>query len=134
MEILSLVGRLVVAWLFIASGAGNLIRTGRVAAHARARNVRRPRVVTLAAGFAMFGIGLALALGLWLDVALALAAGLLASIAVTMHPFWTVAGLERERMNVQFWKDLALAGALLVWLAYVVDTGVVPYGLTDPLF
>lgn len=134
MGIVTLVGRLLVAWLFLASAAGNIVRAGRVAAHARARNVPRARATTLAAGYAMLVIGLAIAVGLWLDVALMAAAALLIGIAVVMHPFWTVAGLDREQMHVRFWTYLALAGAVLVWMAYVIDTESVPYGLTGPLF
>lgn len=134
MGVLTLIGRLLVAWLLIASGAGNVIRTGRVAAHARQRSVPGPRSATQLVGVALGLLGVAIALGVWLDVALIAGAVLLAGIAVVMHPFWTMAGLERERMNVQFWKDLALAGALLAWFAYVIETGDVPFGLTDPLF
>ena len=134
MGVVTLIGRLVVAWFFIASGAGSVIRAGRVAAHARQRGVPRAREVTQSAGVLMALIGVALAVGLWLDLALILAVVLLVAIAIVMHPFWSVAGLERERMSVQFWKDLALAGALAVWLAYVIDTGDVAFAVTEPLF
>ena len=133
MGVLTLVGRLLVAWLLFASGVGNIVRTGRVAAHVRERGLSHPRGVVRASGALLAVAGLAIALGIWLDVALIGAAVILVAIAVVMHPFWSVAGVERERLNIQFWKDLALAGALLAWLGYVIETGDVPLALTDPL-
>jgi putative oxidoreductase len=133
MSVLGLLGRLVVAWLFLASAAGNIVRTGRVAAHARARNLPSARTTTLVAGYLMAALGLAIAFGVWLDLAVALGALFLVGVAVVMHPFWSVSGLERERMNVQFWKDLALAGALVAWLAALVEVGDVPFALTGLL-
>jgi len=133
MGVLSLLGRVVVAWLFVASGIGNVIRAGQVGAHLQRRGVPRARQVSQASGVLMGLLGAAIAIGLWLDAALAAAGILVVVIAVVMYPFWTVAGRERERMNVEFWKNLALAGALAVWLAYVIDTGDVPFGVTEPL-
>ena len=89
--------------------------------------------MTQAAGSVLVVVAIAIALGVWLDVALIVTIVVLVAISIVMHPFWSVAGLERERMSVQFWKDLALAGALTVWLAYILDTGDVPFGLTGPL-
>ena len=134
MAVVSLVGRLLVAWLFIASGFGNVVRAGRVAAHLRARGLSRPRRVSQFSGVLMIGLGAAIGVGLWLDAALALSAALLATIAVVVYPFWSAAGTDRERMNVEFWKNVALAGALVAWLASIVDGGDVPFGVTGPLF
>ena len=134
MGVLGLLGRLVVAWLFLASAGGNIVRTGRVAAHARARSVPRARTTTQLVGYLMAVIGLAIGLGVWLDLALALGAVLLVGIAVVMHPFWSVRELERERMHVRFWQNMALAGALVAWLAALVEVGDASFALTGLLF
>ncbi len=94
----------------------------------------RSRRVSQLGGAVMVVIGVAIGAGVWLDLALAGAAVLLVGIAVVMYPFWSVAGTERERMNVEFWKNVALAGALAAWLAYITDSGDVPFGVTGPLF
>ena len=87
-------------------------------------------------GAVIIASGLAVILGVLPDLAALLIAGFLFLTAFFMHRFWKVQDPQTRQMEqIQFSKDLALAGAALVmfyaWNQLQGDAGL---SITDPLF
>lgn len=136
MDVLFLIGRILFVLLFFGSAIGHLTQTEAMAGYAESRGVRPARPAVLATGV-QIGIGaLLVLLGIWMDVGFILLAVFLIATAILMHAFWKESDQQARYMEqIQFMKDLALAGASLMLLAAVwmlgEDLGLT---ITDPLF
>jgi len=117
-DLIVLVARILFAYLLIGSGIGHLTQSGAMAGYAQSRGVPAPRLAVQVSGVALVLGGVAIALGIWGDLAALLVAALLVAVALLMHAFWRETD-EVVRMSelVQFNKDLALAAGALAFLA-----------------
>lgn len=133
-DVLLLVGRLLFGLIFLASAVGHLTQTEAMAGYAGSKGVPVPKVATLVSGVVILVGALLVILGLWGDLGALLLVLFLVPTAFLMHAFWKESGaMERQTEQIQFFKDLALAGGALVllWLFTQVD---VPFALGSPLF
>lgn len=136
MDVLFLIGRILFAALFLSSAVGHLTKTEYMAGYAESRGVRPARPAVLVTGVQLAIGGLLVLLGIWIDLGLILLALFLLGAAFLMHAFWKESD-EGGRANeqVQFLKDLALAGAAIMLLAAVWVMGdELGLMITDPLF
>jgi putative oxidoreductase len=125
MDWVFLAGRVAFAALFVASGLFfHLVNRGTAVEYARAKGAPVPEVSVPLTGVVILVAGLMIVIGLWMDLAALALAVFLVLTMVFMHAFWNAQD-EQERMleQVQFQKDLALAGAALVLFFCVQQLG-----------
>ena len=111
---LALVGRILLAILFIKYGFEKVVGFQGTVGFIAAKGLPMPAVLAALAVVVELGGGILLAVGLvtgWAALALA---GFCVLTAFLFHPFWTVPAAQQYGEQVSFFKDLALAGGLLV--------------------
>lgn len=136
MDVIVLIGRILFALLFLFSGVGHLRATDTMAGYAQSKGVPNARIGVLASGVLILVGAVMLILGVWADLGALFIALFLIPTALLMHAFWkeTDAGAKMQE-QIQFNKDIALAGAalaLFAFFAYVGDD--LGLTLTGPLF
>lgn len=118
METLFLIGRIVYGGYFILNAINHLTRTSMLAGYAASKGVPAPTAAVVVTGLMLLAGGLSVLLGYLPAVGLTLLVIFLVVVAFWMHNFW-VASDPTVRMTeqVQFLKNLALAGAALMMFA-----------------
>jgi putative oxidoreductase len=122
--------------LFVFSGFAHFAAAEAMQGMARQQGAPAPQLTVPLTGAVIIVSGLAVILGVLPDLAALLITGFLFLTAFIMHAFWKVQDPQTRQMEqVQFSKDLALAGAALVifyaWNQLQGDAGL---SITDPLF
>jgi putative oxidoreductase len=94
------------------------------------------KIATVAGGVLMLVGSLMLVLGVWADLGALLLVVFLVPTAFLMHAFWWESDPQaRQLEQVQFTKDLSLAGAALLIFALIVKLGDgLGLTITGPLF
>jgi uncharacterized membrane protein YphA (DoxX/SURF4 family) len=133
MDIVILIGRVMFSLLFLGAAMGHLIRSSAMARFAASRGVPQPQIATMVSGVLIGAGGLMVLLGVWADLGALLLFVFLIGTTLLVHRFWWETGEVRMHMQVQFMKDLALAGAALMLFAFFATTDV-GLTLTGPLF
>lgn len=137
MDVVFLVGRVLFSFVFVMSGlTGHLQNREMITGYARSAGAPAPAVMVPLTGVAIIVGGLAIALGVWADLAALGIAAFTVSTAFFIHAPWKQQDPQaRQQSTVHFMKDLALAGAALVlFYAYNQLQGEAGLSLTDPLF
>jgi len=114
----SLVGRVLLAFLFIAAGTEKVGGFDDTAGFIASKGLPLPQVGVAIAILAEVGGGMLLAIG-WKArwAALALAVFTLVT-SIFFHDFWTMAGEARTTNLVMFLKNIAVVGGLLMVCAF----------------
>lgn len=113
----ALVGRILIAAIFIVSGIAKLTDTSGTAAHMTAAGIPNPEILAVIAGLAELVGGLAIAFGFLGRLA---ALGLILFMIPTtlvFHGFWMFEGAEMKAQLVNFMKNLAILGGLFLLYA-----------------
>ncbi len=113
-----LVGRILLATIFVLSGIGKVTGFDATVAYIAAKALPMPQILAIATIVVELGAGLMLVAG-W--KARAAAAALLVFTAVAtflFHPFWAVPPEETVMQRIQFLKNLAIMGGLLYVTVY----------------
>lgn len=124
----ALVGRILLAIMFITSGFGKLTGFDGTVGYIASKHLPLPQVGAVIAILAELGGGLLLLVGFkarWAALALAiftLAAGFL------FHDFWNADAASKMMQSINFWKNVTIAGGMLTVFAfgpgrYSVDKG-----------
>ncbi|MEO3750887.1 DoxX family membrane protein [Streptomyces sp. B6B3] len=136
MDILVLIGRILFGALFLNSAIGHLTQSKAMAGYAASKKIPAAQATVLASGVLLLLGSVSVLFGLWADLGALLLLAFLVPTALFMHNFWTVSDPEaRQADMIQFLKDMALAGASLMLLAFFAFAGD-DLGLTftGPLF
>ena len=137
MDILLLVGRVLFSLIFINSGLAHLTKLEAMTGYAQFKKVPAPKLAVIVTGLMIILGGLYIALGVYADLgALFIAIFCLVS-AFMMHNFWTISDAQaKQGETVNFFKNLALAGAALMIFVWVGTTGGTDFGpsITDSFF
>jgi putative oxidoreductase len=136
-DIIVLIGRILFVVLFLYSSLGHLTASEQLAGYASSRgvpaSVARPAV--LISGLMLLVGGILVLFGIWADLGALLLVIFLLPTAYLMHGFWRDSGEARLNEQVQFNKDLALAGASLMLFAFFSFVGhELGLTITGPLF
>lgn len=125
-EWLFLIGRILFAAIFIFSGLGHFMNLSEMSQYAGSKGVPAPRLMTLLSGAMIVLGGLSVlfwrqvVIGTWLLVIFLVVA------AMTMHDFWALDDpQEKQTQMAHFMKNMALAGAALVFYAVAQSPGLV---------
>ena len=124
----ALVGRILLAIMFITSGFGKLTGFDGTVGYIASKHLPLPQVAAIIAILAELGGGLLLLVGFkarWAALALAiftLAAGFL------FHDFWNADAASKMMQSINFWKNVTISGGMLMVFAfgpgrYSVDKG-----------
>jgi len=113
-----LVGRVLVAAIFVLSGIAKVADWSGSLSHMTDKHLPVPELLLAAAAAIEIVGGVALLLGLkarWAGLMLAL---YLVPVTLVFHHFWDLAGPERLMQMVHFMKNLAIMGGLTYVFAY----------------
>jgi putative oxidoreductase len=117
-DTLVLIGRALVAWLFIPSGFGKIAGFAGTAGYIASQGVPLPEVSAAIAIAAELGLGLLVLFGFkarWAALGLAI---FLAVITPIFHNYWAVEAAQQMMQKQSFDKNLAVLGGLLVLAAF----------------
>ena len=124
-------GRLLFSLVLIGSGIGHLTQTEGSAQYAEYRGVPNAKLMVQITGVLMLVGGLAVVLGVFMDLAAVCIAVLMVVFAVKMHTFWSETDPQTQNIErAQFMKNISIAGGALIIAALPVDW----YTITDPVF
>jgi putative oxidoreductase len=136
LDILVLIGRILFAALFIPSAYNHFANGKMMAGYTAAKGVPQALAAVYAGGVLLGLGGLSVLLGIWADLGSLLLVVFLVPTALLMHNFWKEQDGQGRMMEMaQFQKDMALAGAglmLLAFFSYVGDD--LGLTITGPLF
>jgi len=120
MTYLYLLGRLLLGGYFILSGYKHFVNLNNLAGYAVSKKVPAAKFSVGLSGVLLLlgGLGILFnAYVIWTGWALVL---FLVSVTFTMHNFWKETDpMRRLSEQINFQKNLALLGAVLIWLALV---------------
>lgn len=133
MDIVLLVGRILFVLLFLLSAVGHFAQTDYMAGYAKSKGLPFAKLNVLASGLVFALAGLAIAFGVYGDLAGVVLALVLVPTALIFHTFWKETDAQAKAMTqIMFNKDLALAGgALALAFAFSTNPGLT---LTNGLF
>lgn len=115
---LALVGRLLLALIFITSGASKIVGFAGTVGYIASKGMPMAAVFAVVAIVIELGGGLAVAVGFmtrWAALALAVFCVLAAFI---FHTFWSVPADQVMMQQINFWKNISIAGGFLVLAAF----------------
>jgi putative oxidoreductase len=115
---LALVARILLAFIFIKSGWGKIGGFDGTVGYIASKGLPLPQLVAVLTIVVELGAGLLLLAGWltrWSAVALALFTLLAAFI---FHAYWAVPAEQAMMQNIQFMKNLAIAGGMLALVAF----------------
>ena len=117
-DAIALIGRVLLAFMFVYSGFGKIGGFERTAANIASKGLPLPEIGAAIAIAVELGGGLMLALG-WKTrcAALAIAVFTLAA-AVLFHNFWTMTDQAMRTNQVMFMKNIAIIGGMLMVVAF----------------
>lgn len=114
----TLVGRLLLAWLFIPAGFGKIAGFAGVTGYIASKGVPLPELCAALAIAAELGLGLLLLVGWqarWAALGLAIFTAVITPI---FHNFWAMPEAQQMMQKQAFWKNLAVVGGLLFVFAF----------------
>jgi len=124
MEYVYLIGRIILGLFFLFNAVGHLTRVGMMAGYAASKGVPAAPAVVVATGLQLAVGGVMLLLGWDVWVAALILVAFLVPVALVMHNFWAVKDQQMKMLEmVQFNKNMAIAGALLMIAASHFTTG-----------
>jgi putative oxidoreductase len=133
MDVVFLIARILICYLFLNSAYGHLTKTRAMAGYTEARGVPAPRVAVVGSGILMLAGAVMVLLGLWGDLGSLFLALFLVPTALLMHAFWKERDPQgKQSESIQFNKDIALVGAALA--LFVVFHNGLGLTVTGPLF
>ncbi|MBC7269442.1 MAG: DoxX family protein [Streptomyces sp.] len=136
MDVLVLIGRILFVVLFLSSAVAHLTQSRSMAAYATSRGLPAALPATVGSGVLMLAGALSVVLGVWADLGALLLVVFLVPTALLMHAFWKETEPQSRQLEmIQFFKDLSLAGASLMLLAFFAYAGDdLGLTITGPLF
>ena len=115
---LALVGRILLALIFITSGSAKIAGFAGTVGYIASKGLPMSSVVAAVAILVELGGGLAVAVGFmtrWAALGLALFCVLAALI---FHAFWGIPADQVMAQQINFWKNISIAGGFLVLAAF----------------
>lgn len=120
-----LVGRILLAQIFLASGLNKIGAWEQTAGYMASKNMPLVPLFLVAAILFEVGGGLSVALGYKAKLGAAALIIFLIPASLIFHNFWTYQGIEQQVQMIMFMKNLAIMGGLLL----VIGLGAGPLSL-----
>ena len=120
MDVVTLIGRLLFAALFIGSGIGHFAKLEAMTGYAKYKKLPAAKLGVLISGLFFLLGGIYIAIGLWVDLGALLIAITVILAGIIFHAFWKETdATAKQNETIGFFKDLSLAGAALIIFALV---------------
>jgi len=116
-EIALLVGRVLFGGYFAFSGLNHFIQTDQLSGWVESKGFPAPDLLVYLSGLMLLSGGLGIAIGAYPVISVLLPGVFLAAVTPVFHDFWNFEGEEQQNHQVNFLKNLALIGALLMALS-----------------
>jgi putative oxidoreductase len=117
MNIAFLVGRIIFGSFWLTSAFSHFKDLSYMSEYAKARGTPSPKVAVAGTGVILLLGGLSMLLGVYPVVGIVLLIIFLLGVSFQMHTFWKVDDPQMKQIDmINFWKNMALAGALLMFL------------------
>jgi putative oxidoreductase len=118
MDILFFIGRIIFGGFFIYNGISHFNHLGPMSQYTKMKGVPLPSVAVALAGLLLLLGGLSILLGILPVLGIAFLLAFLIPTSLMMHRFWAIQDPQMKMVEkVNFLKNIALTGALLIFLA-----------------
>lgn len=117
-DALALVGRILIAVLFIPAGFGKLTGFAGTVGYIASAGLPLPQVGAAAAIVVELGLGLALLVGYRARLAALVLAVFTLAASFFFHNYWAVPADKAMVQQLMFMKNVAIAGGLLAFVAF----------------
>jgi putative oxidoreductase len=117
-DTLALIGRILVAYLFIPAGFGKLMGFSGTVGYITSAGLPLPEVAAVIAIIIELGLGIALLLGFktrWTAIVMAV---FTIVTALFFHKYWSAPEAMKMMQQINFNKNMAIAGGLLALAAF----------------
>jgi len=117
-DTLALIGRILIAYLFIPAGFGKLMGFGGTVGYITSAGLPLPEVAAVIAIIVELGLGIALLLGFktrWTAIVMAI---FTVATALFFHKYWSAPEAMKMMQQINFNKNIAIAGGLLAFAAF----------------
>ena len=112
-----LVGRVLVGAFFVQGGLNHFMKYSMMKGYAASKKVPAAGLAVIITGLLLVLGGASLLLGVWPTIGVVLLLVFLLPTTLMMHNFWAVPEQEKMNQMIQFMKNTALIGFLLMTLA-----------------
>jgi uncharacterized membrane protein YphA (DoxX/SURF4 family) len=113
-----LVGRLIVGIFYLQSAFHHFSGLGQLAGYAGSKGVPAPTLAVAVSGILLAIGGVTFLLGIWPRIGVLALVLFFLPVTFTMHAFWAESTqMARTMQQVNFFKNLALLGSTLMFLA-----------------
>jgi|AntDeeMinimDraft_5_1070356.scaffolds.fasta_scaffold00106_13 uncharacterized membrane protein YphA (DoxX/SURF4 family) len=116
-EIALLVGRVLFGGYFAFSGLNHFMNSDQLSGWVESKGFPAPDLLVYLSGLMLLAGGLGIAAGAFPVASILLVGIFLAAVTPTFHDFWKFEGEEKQNHMVNFMKNVALIGALLMALS-----------------
>ena len=113
-----LVGRILLGLIFVLSGFAKISGFDGTAGYIASKGLPLPQLLAALTIVVELGGGLALMAGFYTRQAVVALAGFSLLTAIVFHNFWAVPQPEQMAQQINFMKNLAIAGGMLVLAAF----------------
>jgi len=113
-----LTGRILLGLLFLVSGFGKIAGFDGTVGYISAQHLPLPALAAVLTIVVEVGGGIALVTGLWTRQAALALAGFTLLTAFIFHAFWSAPDAATTMQQIQFLKNLSIAGGLFVLAAF----------------
>ena len=112
-DVLALVGRIMIAYLFIPAGFGKLMGFAGTVGYINSVGLPLPQVGAVIAIVVELGLGIALLLGYKTRIVAIVMALFTIAAALFFHKYWSAPDAMKMMQTINFNKNIAIAGGLL---------------------
>jgi putative oxidoreductase len=113
-----LAGRILLGLLFLVSGVGKIAGFDGTVGYISAQHLPLPALAAALTIVVELGGGIALVTGLWTRQAALVLAAFTLLTAFVFHAFWSAPEAAKAMQQIQFLKNLSIAGGLFVLAAF----------------
>ncbi|CAB4596426.1 unannotated protein [freshwater metagenome] len=115
MNTVLIIGRVLFALIFLASGANHLTKLEAMTGYAQYKKVPAAKLAVVVSGLMILVGGLYIVFGVYADLGALLIAIFLIPTAFLMHAFWKETdATAKQNEQIAFMKDISMAGAALI--------------------
>lgn len=115
MNVLFLIGRILLGGYFLNSGINHFRNLEFMSGYAGSKNVPMPKAAVIVTGLLLLAGGAGVVLGMLPQIAILLLLLFLLPTTLIMHDFWNAGEDEKMNEQINFMKNFALIGALLMF-------------------
>jgi putative oxidoreductase len=118
MEAVLVIGRVLFALIFVASGINHITKAEHMTGYAQFKKIPAAKASVILSGVFFLLAAASVILGVYADLGALVLAVLLVIMAVMFHNFWTQTDSQQKQMEqIAFFKNISMAGGALVMFA-----------------